>query len=134
MTTSLLHNDVHATPVESLLVFLLQTISIATEKCNVGVEVELRYGHRCSVGGTDFHLTISDCLIPGQKVSKSVTVPSVVQNEKELEEVKNNLKCVARFSNSMVRDSLERKRLLERREELLASMSDEDKYVLGISS
>lgn len=115
-----------------ILVKLLQTISIAMENQNVGVEVELKYGHRCSVGGTDFYLTISDCLIPGRTVSKSITVPSVIRDGKELEGVESNLDCVAEFVGNLVRNSTERQRLLDRRKELLSSLSDEDKYVLGI--
>lgn len=116
----------------TLLIKLLQTLGIALERHNVGVEVELKYGHR-GVGGTDFHFTVTDCLIPGNTVSESVTVPTVIQSEVELEEVKDKLTYVAEFVGDLVRNSTERQRLLDRRKELLSSLSEEDKYILGLT-
>lgn len=121
----------HTSNSHQLLIKLLQTISIATEKQNVGVDVELKYGHR-GVGGTDFHFTVTDCLIPDNNVSESVTVPTVIQSEVELEEVKDKLTYVAEFVGDLVRNSIERQKLLDRRKELLSSLSEEDKYILGL--
>lgn len=122
----------YASEVHSILVKLLQTISIAMEKQNVGVEMDLKYGHRGD--GTVLHFTVTDCLIPGREVSDTVTIPTFIQSGDEFDTVKAELERIAKFTGSLARGSLtgERQKLLDRRKELLSSLSEEDKYVLGL--
>ena len=58
----------------------------------------------------------------------------VNQSGDEFDTVKAELDRIAKFTGSLAGGSLtgERQRFLDRRKELLSSLSEEDKYILGI--